>query len=145
MLWQKQTVTRSKEDGVMVRCASLLSGFRNPPGMPVVKSSYAGKKKRCTTSTDTAVANPPWLERRSTLNGYKQLSHTTYLCNYHVVLCPKYRFRILYGPAGRWVRDWIRSNSAWRGVEIIEGHVSRDHVHLVRERLLLTKRKQNHT
>lgn len=32
---------------------------------------------------------------------------------------------------GRKVRDWIRSTSEWKGVEILEGHVSRDHVHLV--------------
>ena len=62
---------------------------------------------------------------------YKQLSHTTYLCNYHVVFCPKYRFRILYGTVGQKVRDHIRKISEWKGAEIIEGHVSRDYVHLV--------------
>ena len=62
---------------------------------------------------------------------YKQLAHTTYLCNYHVVFCPKYRFRILRGRIGERVRDWIRRICEWKQVEIIEGHVSSDHVHLV--------------
>ena len=62
---------------------------------------------------------------------YKQLSHTTYLCNYHIIFCPKYRFRVLHGPLGQKVKDLIRKISEWKGAEIIEGHVARDHVHLV--------------
>ena len=62
---------------------------------------------------------------------YKQLSHTTYLCNYHVVFCPKYRFRVLHGPIGQKVRDWVRKIAEWKGVEILAGHVFKDHVHLV--------------
>jgi putative transposase len=77
------------------------------------------------------VANPKRGERRYTMETYKQLSHTTYLCNYHVVFCPKYRFRILQGKLGQKVRDWIRKISEWKGVEILEGHISKDHVHLV--------------
>ena len=79
----------------------------------------------------TVNASPMWVERRNTLELYKRLSHTTYLCNYHVVFCPKYRFRILYGTVGQKVRDWVRKISEWKGAEIIEGHVSKDHVHLV--------------
>ena len=62
---------------------------------------------------------------------YKQLSHTTYLCNYHVVFCPKYRYRILRGGVGGKTRDWIRRICEWKGVEILEGTVSYDHVHLL--------------
>ena len=62
---------------------------------------------------------------------YKQLAHTTYLCNYHVVFCPKYRFWILHGSIGQKVRDLIRKISEWKGAEVIEGHVSSDHVHIV--------------
>ena len=62
---------------------------------------------------------------------YKQLAHTTYLCNYHVIFCPKYRFRVLRCKIGQKVRDWIRKIAEWKGAEIIEGHVSVDHVHLV--------------
>ena len=65
------------------------------------------------------------------MDTYKQLAHTTYLCNYHVVFCPKYRFRVMRGKIGQKVRDWIRKICEWKGIEILEGHVSRDHVHLV--------------
>ena len=65
------------------------------------------------------------------MDTYKQLAHTTYLCNYHVVFCPKYRFRVMRGKIGQKVRDWIRRICDWKGIEILEGHVSRDHVHLV--------------
>ena len=71
------------------------------------------------------------VERRDTLKTCKQLSHTTYLCNYHVIFCPKYRFRILHGALGQRVRGLIRKVSEWKGAEIIEGRVWRDHVHLV--------------
>ena len=27
--------------------------------------------------------------------GFKKLSHTLYECKYHIVFCPKYRYRIL--------------------------------------------------
>ena len=79
----------------------------------------------------TVGACPTKGKRRDTLDQYKQLAHTTYLCNYHVIFCPKYRFRILRGEVGHKVRDWIRKISEWKGAEIIEGHVSIDHVHLV--------------
>ena len=65
------------------------------------------------------------------MDTYKHLAHTTYLCNYHVVFCPKYRFRVMRGKIGQKVRDWIRKICEWKGIEIIEGHVSTDHVHLV--------------
>ena len=69
-------------------------------------------------------------ERAYTMKEYRKLSHTTYLCKYHVVLCPKYRYRILYGKIGQKVRDWIRRICEMKGVDIEEGHVSKDHVHL---------------
>ncbi|MBW1813399.1 MAG: IS200/IS605 family transposase [Deltaproteobacteria bacterium] len=62
---------------------------------------------------------------------YKQLSHTAYLCNYHVAFCPKYRFKVMHGIIGQKIRDWIRTIAEWKGIEILEGHVSKDHVHLV--------------
>jgi len=67
------------------------------------------------------MANPKRAERRNTLEQYKQLSHTTYLCNYHVIFCPKYRFRIMHGRVGQRARDLIRKVSGWKGAEIIKG------------------------
>ena len=65
------------------------------------------------------------------MDQYKQLANTTYLCNYHVVFCAKYRFHMFRREIGHKVREWIRKISEWKGAEIIEGHGSIDHVHLV--------------
>jgi putative transposase len=37
----------------------------------------------------------------------------------------------LHGSVGQKVRDWVRKIAEWKGVDILEGHVSKDHVHLV--------------
>jgi hypothetical protein len=34
-------------------------------------------------------------------SGFKRLSHTIYECKYHIVFCPKYRFRIIGIGEGR--------------------------------------------
>jgi len=48
-----------------------------------------------------------------------------------VVWCPKYRFRILSGEVGRSIREIIRQLCEWKQVEILEGNVQKDHIHLV--------------
>ena len=50
---------------------------------------------------------------------------------HHVVWCPKYRFRILRGSVGKSVRDIIRQLCKWRNIEILEGNIQIDHIHLV--------------
>ena len=61
----------------------------------------------------------------------QSLSHTVWECKYHVVWCPKYRFRILSGEVGRSIREIIRQLCEWKQVEILEGNVQKDHIHLV--------------
>ena len=61
----------------------------------------------------------------------KKLSHVVWECKYHLVWCPKYRFRILKGEVGRSVRDIIKQLCEWKKVEILEGNVQVDHIHLV--------------
>mgnify|MGYP000405695490 CR=1 FL=1 len=65
------------------------------------------------------------------MNQFKKLAHAVWQCKYHIVWCPKYRFRILKGELGRSVRDIIRQLSEWRRIEILEGNVQVDHIHLV--------------
>ncbi len=50
---------------------------------------------------------------------YKKLAHALWQCKYHVVWCPKYRFRILRGEIGKSVRDIIRQLCEWRRIEIL--------------------------
>ena len=65
------------------------------------------------------------------MSRFKKLAHAVYECKYHIVWCPKYRFRILSGQIGRTIREIIRQLCEWRKVEILEGSVQVDHIHLV--------------
>ena len=67
------------------------------------------------------------------LDDYHTSAHATWSCKYHLVFCPKYRGRILHGEVGRLARDMIRQQCQWNGVEVLGGHVSRDHVHMLLE------------
>jgi len=58
------------------------------------------------------------------------LSHTKWNCMYHIVFIPKYRRKVMYGKLRKDVREVIRKLCEYKGVEIVEGSVSIDHVHL---------------
>ena len=58
------------------------------------------------------------------------LSHTKWECQYHIVFIPKYRRKVLYGKVKADVREIIRTLCKYKKVEIIEGAVCKDHVHL---------------
>ncbi len=62
---------------------------------------------------------------------WKKLAHVVYQCSYHIVWCPKYRFRILKGGVARFVEEIIRSLCEWNSIEIMELNVREDHVHAV--------------
>ena len=59
------------------------------------------------------------------------LSHTKWLCKYHIVFAPKYRRKIIYGQYKESIRDILRQLCAYKGVEILEGHLMPDHVHMM--------------
>jgi putative transposase len=61
----------------------------------------------------------------------QSLAHTKWLCKYHIVFTPKYRRKIIYNSLRTDLRDIIRDLCKWKGVEIIEGHMMADHVHLL--------------
>ena len=71
------------------------------------------------------------IKRRYSVNQFKRLAHAVWQCKYHVVWCPKYRFRILRGEVGKSIRDIIRQLCEWRNIEILEGNIQIDHIHLV--------------
>ena len=60
----------------------------------------------------------------------RSLSHTKWKCQYHIVFIPKYRKKILYGRLRQDVHDVIKALCAYKNVEIVEGAVCIDHVHL---------------
>lgn len=63
---------------------------------------------------------------------FKRLSHSLYECKYHVVFCPKYRYKILKDEIGEYTKQQIYQLSRQKeAVEVMELNVQPDHVHLV--------------
>ncbi len=62
---------------------------------------------------------------------WKKLSHVVYQCSYHIVWCPKYRFRIMKGQIGKYLEQRIESLCEWKQVEILELNVMEDHIYMV--------------
>lgn len=58
------------------------------------------------------------------------LSHTRWKCQYHIVFIPKYRRKIMYGNVKADVREVLKKLCEFKKVEIVEGAVCADHVHL---------------
>ena len=61
---------------------------------------------------------------------YSKGCHTTFHHRYHIVWAPKYRYKVLIGDVRLRVREIIRQVCAEMGVTIINGALSRDHVHM---------------
>ena len=61
----------------------------------------------------------------------ESLAHTKWLCKYHIVFTPKYRRKIIYNELKADIRDIIKDLCKWKGIEIIEGHLMPDHIHLL--------------
>ena len=65
---------------------------------------------------------------------FKRLSHSLYECKYHIVFCPKYRYRILKEAIGEYVTQLVYQLCKQKEqVEVLELNVRADHVHLVVE------------
>ena len=60
----------------------------------------------------------------------RSLSHTKWNCQYHIVFIPKYRKKVLFGQVKSDVHDIIKTLCNYKKVEIVEGAVCADHVHL---------------
>ena len=61
---------------------------------------------------------------------YRKGSHSIYDLKIHIVWITKYRKPVLFGDVAVRVRDLIREICKTLDVEILKGHVSKDHVHL---------------
>src|SRR3972149_5374962 len=62
---------------------------------------------------------------------YRRAAHTMYALHYHFVFITKYRKPVLRGDIGTEVRDLIREICRSHDIEVVEGHVRPDHVHLL--------------
>lgn len=59
------------------------------------------------------------------------LAHTKYICKYHIVFAPKYRRKVFFNDKKAEIRDSIKTLCDWKGVEILEGEICPDHIHLL--------------
>ena len=65
------------------------------------------------------------------MENYRTSSHTRYDLKYHFVWVVKYRKAVLGGEVGKRLRELVIEICKANEVEILQGHVSRDHVHLL--------------
>ena len=64
-------------------------------------------------------------------NKANNLAHTKWLCKYHIVFTPKYRRKIIYNQYQASIQETIKRLGKYKGVEILEGHMMPNHVHLL--------------
>jgi putative transposase len=64
------------------------------------------------------------------MKNYRKTSHSVYDLKIHLVWITKYRKPVLFGNVATRLRDLIREICKSMDVEIVRGHVSKDHVHL---------------
>ena len=64
-------------------------------------------------------------------NKANSLSHTKWMCKYHIVFTPKYRRKIIYNQYKTSIRDILKQLCAYKGVEIIEANACKDHIHML--------------
>ncbi|MEG2475575.1 MAG: IS200/IS605 family transposase [Cellulosilyticaceae bacterium] len=58
------------------------------------------------------------------------LAHCKWKCQYHIVFIPKFRRKVMFGQTKADIREILKKLCEYKKVEIIEGAVCSDHVHL---------------
>lgn len=64
------------------------------------------------------------------MENYRKTSHSVYDIKYHLVWITKYRKPVLQGEVAERARELVREQCKSMDIEIIRGHISRDHIHL---------------
>jgi len=79
------------------------------------------------------VFKPKIIERKgdNMANANNSLSHSKWMCKYHIVFTPKYRRKAIFNQYKDSIGKILRQLCQYKGVEIIEGHLMPDHVHML--------------
>jgi putative transposase len=72
----------------------------------------------------------PWGRKESPVHDRQSRSHVRWDCKHHVVIVPKYRKKLLYGQLRHHVGPTLKELCRQKGIEVVEGHVMPDHVHM---------------
>ena len=62
---------------------------------------------------------------------YRTGGHTIYDIKYHFVWITKYRYQVLQGNVAVRLRELLRQGCEAKGLEIVRGSISKDHVHML--------------
>jgi putative transposase len=65
------------------------------------------------------------------MSDYRHGSHTTFSIHLHIVWITKYRHKVLRGEVAERVRAIVREECQKARVDILKGHISADHVHVM--------------
>ncbi|MEE4264171.1 MAG: IS200/IS605 family transposase [Desulfobacteraceae bacterium] len=65
------------------------------------------------------------------MNKYRKTSYSIYDIKYHLAWVTKYRKPVLYDDVAARARDIIREVCKMMDVEILKGHIAKDHVHIL--------------
>ena len=65
------------------------------------------------------------------MENYRTSAHTRFDIKYHFVWTTKYRKAVLTGAVGLRLRELVREVCRTNDIEILQGHVGRDHVHIL--------------
>ena len=60
----------------------------------------------------------------------QSIQHTRWNCTYHIVFIPKYRRKVMFGETKAEIRDILKKLCEMKSVQIIEGKICVDHVHM---------------
>lgn len=61
----------------------------------------------------------------------QSLAYTKWMCKYHTVFTPKGGRKIIYFKLREDIKNIIKDLCEWKGIEVIEGHMMSNHIHLL--------------
>ena len=64
-------------------------------------------------------------------NTLQSQAHVRWDCTFHIVFAPKYRKKLLFGSIRKFLGQIFRELSRQKGIEIVEGTIKPDHVHMM--------------
>ena len=64
------------------------------------------------------------------MSEYKSTSHCKYLCQYHIIFCPKFRYSVLKGDIETSLKEILMDVADRYKYEIIQMEVMTDHIHI---------------
>ena len=115
----------------------------------MVQERLTGEKKSSSCGNIKVVCQPQKTHeedlslKKENMNT-NSLAHTKWNCEYHIVFAPKYRRKVFFEEKRQAIREILRQLCQWKGVEIIEGEVCPDHIHMLVQGILRRHRGEEH-